>query len=379
MAKNNLSLPADLYTREYFLADCGGYRNYLESGGMILDDRLRLSWQLGRVEAGMRVLDLGCGRGELVLHSALKGALVKGVDYSSAALALAKKIIPSRLKDKAVFEVKDLKRLSEPDDFYDVIFLTDVVEHLYQWELEVLFGILYRILKPEGRVVIHTSPNRLLYDFTLPLFNFWSGSRKVLQEIRTPYEKLMHVNEQSVFGLRFLLRKKSFFPVWAYADFSLIANDGWLAGWMGRRLFAPWLAKSLLFVAAKSASVATKVRREMHEMRIANDLIFSGQVYALEDGGRWSGKQAAIYFWNGMRETVDLRLDFSRPQDCFPDVLRIKNGCYSGSWKILLPGERNFSVPVKKNAFNLVRLRMGKDFLPAGDKRRLSFKFVSGY
>lgn len=372
MANNPLSLPPDLYTREYFLGDCAGYRNYLESRGMILDDRLRLSWRLGGVEPGMRVLDIGCGRGELVLHSALKGALVKGIDYSSAALALARQIIPVHLKDKVVFEVKDLKELSEPDNFYDVIFLTDVIEHLYQWELELLFALLHRIMKPQGRVVIHTSPNRLLYDFTLPLCNFLRGDRQASKEIRTPYEKLMHVNEQTVFGLRALLKKQAFFPIWSYADFYL------MAGWRWRRLLAPWLAKSLLFVAVKEQGMVQKMREEMYQMDVANDLIFSGQIYGLEDAGRWSGKRSAIYFWNGERETIDLRLDFARPEDCFPDVLKIKNGSYSGSWEVLLPGEKNFSVPVKRNAFNLVCLKTEKDFLPVGDQRRLSFKFISG-
>ena len=52
---------------------------------------------------GDSVLDIGCGRGDLMIALAHKGANVTGIDYSKDALEIAKKAIdkqPTELKEK---------------------------------------------------------------------------------------------------------------------------------------------------------------------------------------------------------------------------------------------------------------------------------------
>ena len=66
--QDNKSLPSTLYTEEYFLTACEGYDVFIESEGVQLSRRLRDSFKLAEVTAGMRILDVGCGRGEIIRH-----------------------------------------------------------------------------------------------------------------------------------------------------------------------------------------------------------------------------------------------------------------------------------------------------------------------
>ena len=41
----------------------------------------------------MKILDLGCGRGELLVHLAQQGALIWGMDYAEEALNLTQELL----------------------------------------------------------------------------------------------------------------------------------------------------------------------------------------------------------------------------------------------------------------------------------------------
>ena len=72
------SLPSTLYTEEYFLTACEGYDEFLASEGAQLSRRLNDAFAVAEVVAGMRVLDVGCGRGEILRHCMRAGIEVVG-------------------------------------------------------------------------------------------------------------------------------------------------------------------------------------------------------------------------------------------------------------------------------------------------------------
>jgi SAM-dependent methyltransferase len=79
-----------------------------------------------RIEPGDRVLDIGCGKGELAADLALSGARVTGIDVNAGSLAFARE----RFADSGVELVEgDVLAWELPHDF-DVVVLSNVLEHI---------------------------------------------------------------------------------------------------------------------------------------------------------------------------------------------------------------------------------------------------------
>lgn len=149
-----------------------------------------------------KVLDIGCGRGEFIRFAALKGAKeVVGIDYSKDAINISKKqTIPSldkKIRKRVKAEVMNAKKLDFKDDYFDIVAMFDVVEHLHRWELEKNLSEIYRVLKPKGILIIHTSPNKHNMDIIRILIKPLGIKLK-----SAPY----HVNEQSYFSLKKYLK-----------------------------------------------------------------------------------------------------------------------------------------------------------------------------
>ncbi len=199
-------VPAELFTREYFTTDCEGYALWLEGSGAI---PLRLSMCLDRAKLtpGMSILDIGCGRGELVCEAAARGCRAFGLDYSEAALELARERAAGLepVGGRATFLGGDAKALPFGDASLDRVFMVDVYEHLHPYELEETLAEVRRILRPDGKLIVHTGPNTWFYSFGLPIARL---SMRVLLgkqlpgEFRGEYDAIMHVNEQNPLSLQ---------------------------------------------------------------------------------------------------------------------------------------------------------------------------------
>ncbi|MGH8603783.1 MAG: hypothetical protein ACREXR_13720, partial [Gammaproteobacteria bacterium] len=86
---------------------------------------------------------------------------------------------------------------------FDRVTMLDIIEHLYPPQLENMFSEVRRILSPDGFAVIHTLPNRWVYEVTYPLAS--RLYRKVPADPRGPFEKQIHVNEQDLPRLHTML------------------------------------------------------------------------------------------------------------------------------------------------------------------------------
>ena len=98
-------------------------------------------------------------------------------------------------------------------NIFNRIFLLDLVEHLHKHELNTLFQDLKNILKEDGIIIIHTAPNKLYYEYGYNIIRFilylFKGV-KIEKDIRSDYEKNMHVNEQTSKHLYKLLKRNGF-------------------------------------------------------------------------------------------------------------------------------------------------------------------------
>jgi ubiquinone/menaquinone biosynthesis C-methylase UbiE len=216
----------DVYTDDYYLTNCHGFEDFVISSGRRVGPRFVKALSLAGDLRGKRVLDVGSGRGELVIQSAMRGADAYGIDYAQAAVDIANRALDALdvpVRARTHIEQMDVKALRFDDGFFDVVFMMDVVEHLYPHELSAAFDELRRTIKPGGLLVVHTSPNKTFEAVVYPHYSRrinqaalrvsgWLGVRDGLfNEKMLPtgrefphdeYERQMHINEHTAPQLR---------------------------------------------------------------------------------------------------------------------------------------------------------------------------------
>jgi cyclopropane-fatty-acyl-phospholipid synthase len=104
---------------------------------------------------GMRLLDVGCGWGGMVMHAAREyGARALGVTLSKQQAEWAQKAIAgSGLSELA--EVRHLDYRDVPEGDFDVISSIGLTEHIGKANLPEYFAFLHGKLKPGGRLLNH--------------------------------------------------------------------------------------------------------------------------------------------------------------------------------------------------------------------------------
>lgn len=207
-----------LYDEDYFLSVCEGYDTFISSDGSYLSGRLAEALSVAGIAAGMRVLDVGCGRGEILRKTSLLGAQAYGIDYADVAVRISKQVADATETDGHLIEVSRASALFLPftGDTFDRVLLLDIVEHLYPDELTIAFREVRRVLKPGGRIIIHTAPNVWYDRYSYPIVrfartlmgqgeNYPKNPRAII-----PENMHVHVNEQSFLSLRRGLRRNRF-------------------------------------------------------------------------------------------------------------------------------------------------------------------------
>ncbi len=211
------SLSPDLYTEEYFRGACEGFHEFNETRGERLSRRLQAAFALAEIIPGMRVLDVGCGRGEILRHCTRLGAHACGVDYAPAAVSIAREGSGENTVTENPVSRADAKALPLPDEEFDRVLLFDVVEHLFPWELQQALLEARRVMKPDGLLAVHTAPNawydRYAYPF-VRLFRILCGQGAAYpanpRALNVAANVDVHVNEQSAFSLWLTLRRAGF-------------------------------------------------------------------------------------------------------------------------------------------------------------------------
>ena len=104
---------------------------------------------------GMRLLDVGCGWGSMVMHAAREyGVKALGVTLSEQQTLWAQRAIADRrLSDLA--EVRHLDYRDVTETGFDAVSSIGLTEHVGQAQLPGYFAFLYGKLKPEGRLLNH--------------------------------------------------------------------------------------------------------------------------------------------------------------------------------------------------------------------------------
>lgn len=153
----------NFYSRDYYLQSCAGSDKF--SFGHDSSHAL-YTYIFNHMQIDVRnkkILDLGCGRGELCIASMRRGAeKVLGLDFSRDAVAIATEHL-NHCEDLAGKDIRFLEGNAlelNLNEKFDIIFLTDIIEHLYDDQLDTLFQKVAAHLAPGGKVVIHTMPTK---------------------------------------------------------------------------------------------------------------------------------------------------------------------------------------------------------------------------
>lgn len=124
------------------------------------------------LEPGMRLLDVGCGWGGMVMHAAAEhGVKALGVTLSRNQAAWAQAEIERRgLGDLA--EVRFCDYRDAPETHFDAISSIGLTEHIGREQLPSYFRSLHDRLRPGGRLLNHciTQPNSVTADKPLDPF-----------------------------------------------------------------------------------------------------------------------------------------------------------------------------------------------------------------
>lgn len=199
-------VPAEVYSQELLVAFSGGdeFRAFVAGGGEPLRPRIARALALARLRPGLRVLDLGSGRGEAAVHCLRAGCRVVATDYSDDAVRLTRGTVGALEPEsggRIGYVRADCTRLPFAEASFDRVLMLDVVEHLTQPQLNAALREARRVLRPGGRLVIHTLPNRWALRYGYPLLRLAFPGRLPTTP-RADYEREVHVNEQDVRRLR---------------------------------------------------------------------------------------------------------------------------------------------------------------------------------
>jgi SAM-dependent methyltransferase len=162
-------VPSVLYDEDYFLGACEGYEEFASSEGEYLSRRLAEALSVAGIASGMRVLDVGCGRGEVLRHVSRLQAHPFGIDYAAVAVHFSREVADREPGPSIGVYRANARYLPFVGGSFDRILMLDIVEHLYPHELLQAMTEAYRVLRPGGRVVIHTAPNVWYDRYAYPL------------------------------------------------------------------------------------------------------------------------------------------------------------------------------------------------------------------
>jgi cyclopropane-fatty-acyl-phospholipid synthase len=107
------------------------------------------------LQAGQRVLDVGCGWGSFAIHAAREyGVSVTGITLSPSQAELARqRVADAGLAKRVEIRVADYRYLA--DEPFDAIASIGMAEHVGESQIDTYAAALFRVLRPGGLVLNH--------------------------------------------------------------------------------------------------------------------------------------------------------------------------------------------------------------------------------
>lgn len=160
--------------------------------------RVRDAEILKEVGQAERVLDLGCGVGDLAYKLAQQCAYVSGVDISPSNAGLARRNLDGAGKSSVKILACSATEMPFRDETFDRIIMADVIEHIPN--IPRALREVRRVLRRNGRLICVT-PDRDVQMLLVHLDNVMRGLRRashkmvIFERFLTPLTLRRHVQE----------------------------------------------------------------------------------------------------------------------------------------------------------------------------------------
>ena len=219
----------NIYNKNYFLEAVDGYKDFkiFDASYDMMFDRYKRNSVFINLKKNESMIEFGCGRGELVLFYKKHGFNCIGIDYSKEAIDLALKKQNELEVDGDIFYCSSFDEVQFNDESFDVIYASEFIEHISKQEFDIFLEICFKLLKPNGRIILFTHPNTLARKYGYPLiraYNFIFRFRKLpklMSDQMDEHYRYYHLNEQNYFSLYHILKKYHFISINIFYDINL--------------------------------------------------------------------------------------------------------------------------------------------------------------
>ena len=159
----------------------------------------RMIIEMAKVKPGDKVLDVGCGTGDLTLtakHYVGVSGSAHGIDASPEGINLARKKA-KRSDSQAVFEVGLIEKIPYPEETFDIVINRLVIHHLPDHLKLRGIAEIFRVLKPGGLVFLadfKPPTNPILTHIILSLVGHKTMMQSSLKDILPMLKKVGFVD-----------------------------------------------------------------------------------------------------------------------------------------------------------------------------------------
>lgn len=143
------SVLADIYSHGYFLGETGAEASQRRSKMKSATGNLYLDSLASLVSENARLLEIGCGHGEVLAEARRRGFRIAGVEVSSQAVSAANRYLVA-----PVVAAGTVETLALPRGHFGAVLAADVIEHVRDPEAWLLR--IYDLLTPGGVLLLIT-------------------------------------------------------------------------------------------------------------------------------------------------------------------------------------------------------------------------------
>lgn len=278
-----------LFLDENMLYSCAYFRTGDETLEEAQQNKLRLLAAKLDLRPGQKVLDIGCGWGDLAMYLArLADVEVTGVTLSSEQCDLAnERARQAGLSDRVTFLLQDYRSL---EDKFDRIVSVGMFEHVGSYHYDEFFRRISEMLSEDGVMMLHSIGRMDVPSFTSPWvrkYIFPGGYTPSLSEVLPRVEKnRLIVTDVEILRLHYARTLQHWYQ-------RFMANREKAVEMFDERFARMWefylLGAEMSFITGSQMVFQMQLSKKRDTLPITRDYMFEAQSDYLKREAAWKG------------------------------------------------------------------------------------------